>query len=252
MQALAPRLAGARPSARGVASVCRCPTVATTRTCSPSAPSGQDLCHAERTVLGARRSQDRRCDRMANRAAAAAVVADVDDDVGVSDAADAIIRYAINFARASETYEVHSWMVLMGILKFESSTAAQILKKLGLEDLYGAWHEVLWALHVCDGLQPRGFSTEISFADRAFKVVTAASDFAAWHGKDKMYSEDILMALAAGGVLEGLFPDLNLSFERVRKAVEKQAGRRYLLPDEKPEEAGERGPLKSEDDVSFL
>lgn len=175
------------------------------------------------------------------------MVAIADDDVGVSEAADAIIRYAINFARASETYEVHSWMVLLGILKYENSAAAQILKKLGLDDLYGAWHEVLWALNVCDGLQARSFCTEISFADRAFKVVTAASDFASWHGKDKMYSEDILMALAAGGVLEGLFPNLNLSFDRVRKAVEKQLERRYQLPDEE-----EHGPLKSEDDVSFL
>ena len=136
----------------------------------------------------------------------------------------------------------------MGILKYETCTAAKILKSLGLEDLYGAWNEVLWALNVCDGLQPRSFVTDIKFADRAFKVITAASDFAVWHGKDKMYSEDVLMALAAGGVLEDLFPDLNLSFERVRKAVEKESGRRYQLPDE----TEEAGPLKSEDDVSFL
>ncbi|GIL77078.1 hypothetical protein Vretimale_3143 [Volvox reticuliferus] len=249
MQALAPRLSGARPKVLRVNSICRWPVATATRTCSPSASSGHEFC-AGRPAWSHPILQHRRAVRMIGQAVAAEVVADV-DDAGVSDAADAIIRYAINFARASETYKVHSWMVLMGILKYENSTAAQILKKLGLEDLYGAWHEVLWALHVCDGLQARSFCTEISFADRAFKVVTAASDFATWHGKDKMYSEDILMALAAGGVLEGLFPDLNLSFERVRKAVEKQLGRKYQLPDEKSE-AGERGPLKSEDDVSFL
>ncbi|KAG2495308.1 hypothetical protein HYH03_006580 [Edaphochlamys debaryana] len=194
-----------------------------------------------------------RCpERLITRVAAAEQSIDLDlDDQGVSAAVDAVIRYAINLAKASETYEVHSWMVLLGILKYESCAAAQILKKLGLEDLYGAWNEVLWALHVCDGLQPRAFCTEVKFADRAFKVITGASDFAEWHGKDKMYTEDLLMALAAGGVLEGLFPDLNLSFDRVRKVVEKHTGRTYALPDEEPS-GEERGPLKSEDDVSFL
>ncbi|EFJ45509.1 hypothetical protein VOLCADRAFT_105964 [Volvox carteri f. nagariensis] len=249
MQALAPRLSGARPKV-GASRLCRCSAVGITRKFSPNALIGHEVCSAGQTSHSHHRQQPHHRGRLISQAVATEVVADA-DDVGVSEAADAIIRYAINFARASETYEVHSWMVLLGILKYESSTAAQILKKLGLDDLYGAWHEVLWALHVCDGLQPRSFCTEISFADRAFKVVTAASDFATWHGKDKMYSEDVLMALAAGGVLEGLFPDLNLSFERVRKAVEKQLGRRYQLPDEKPD-AEERGPLKSEDDVSFL
>lgn len=29
----------------------------------------------------------------------------------------------------------------------------QVLKELGLDDLYGAWHEVLWATRVSDGLE---------------------------------------------------------------------------------------------------
>lgn len=34
-----------------------------------------------------------------------------------------------------------------------------------------------------------------------------------------MQSEDLLLALAAGGVLDGLFPDLDLSFPKVRAAL---------------------------------
>ncbi|PNW84426.1 hypothetical protein CHLRE_03g144667v5 [Chlamydomonas reinhardtii] len=244
MQALqASRLTGqARPCSSSV--VPRCSSLHVSRPISSGVSSSQEL--SSRSSAPATKSW-RSSGRVITRATATAAPSEL-DDVGVSAAAESIIQYAINFARASETYEVHSWMVLMGILKYETCTAAKILKSLGLEDLYGAWNEVLWALNVCDGLQPRSFVTDIKFADRAFKVITAASDFAVWHGKDKMYSEDVLMALAAGGVLEDLFPDLNLSFERVRKAVEKESGRRYQLPDE----TEEAGPLKSEDDVSFL
>jgi ATP-dependent Clp protease ATP-binding subunit ClpA len=173
-------------------------------------------------------------------------------DVGVGEAASAVVQYAMQLARASETYEVHSWMLLLGILKYESTTAAQILQSLGLDDLYGAWNEVLWALHACDGLKPRAFATDISFAYRAFRVLTLASDLAVAHGKDKIYSEDLLLALAAGGVLQGLFPDLDLSFARVRKAIEKHAGRRYVLPTDKDGDGSKVPALKSDDDVSFL
>ncbi len=33
-------------------------------------------------------------------------------------------------------------MVLLGLLRNESCTAAGVLKSLGLDDLYGAWNEV--------------------------------------------------------------------------------------------------------------
>ncbi|PNH10722.1 hypothetical protein TSOC_002496 [Tetrabaena socialis] len=229
MRALAPRLAASRPTPV-VVSLCRCPSAV-----GPSRSLGSSHHAATPRSGGASASgQSQRCRSVIRRVAAAMPA--VDEDVGVSNAAEAVVQYAINLARASETYEVHSWMLVLGILKYESCTAAHVLKGLGLEDLYGAWHEVLWALHVCDGLKARSFTTEIKFADRAFKVITGATDFAEWHGKDTMYSEDLLVALAAGGVLDGLFPDLNLSFERVRKAVEKQTGRRYSLPDEGDEE----------------
>ena len=63
-------------------------------------------------------------------------------DLEVSKAASSIIQYAINFARVSETYETHSWMLLLGLLKHEDCRAAKILKDMGLDDLYGAWNEV--------------------------------------------------------------------------------------------------------------
>ena len=147
--------------------------------------------------------------------------------------AAAAIQYAMDFARVSETYEVHSWMLLLGLLRQEKSTAAGVLQDLGLDDLYGAWHEVLWALHSSDGLTKRSFTQEIAFSDRAFRIVRGAMNFARWHGKDKLNTEDLLMALAAGEVLEGLFPDLPMKFEKVRKAVEKKTGRKYDLPDPK-------------------
>lgn len=64
------------------------------------------------------------------------------DELQVSKATQSIIDWTLQFAKASETYQVHSWMLLLGILKLEKCTAAQTLKTLGLSDLYGAWHEV--------------------------------------------------------------------------------------------------------------
>jgi hypothetical protein len=193
-------------------------------------------------------------------------------DFEVSTYAASIIHYAIELARASETYEVHSWMILLGVLKHEQCTAAKVLRSLGVDDLYGAWHEVgrsalsrltalcvhwspqpdlgdhaimpfsfstaqvLWALHVCDGLKPRPFIPEIGFAERAYWILTGASNFAAWNMRSKIQSEDLLLALSAGNVLNGLFPDLGLSFPHVRNAVEKQTGGHYVLPDDQEEE----------------
>jgi len=167
-------------------------------------------------------------------------------DLQVSKQSSAIIDYSLRFCKASETYQVHTWMLLLGILKHEQSTAAKTLHALGLTDLYGAWHEVLWALNVCDGLQPRSFVPEIGFADRAFRVLRQAVLYAEWGGRKKVQSEDLLMSLSAGGVLEGLFPDLDLSFNRVRQEVEKQAGGVYVLPDD-----GERSVALSSED-NFL
>lgn len=171
-----------------------------------------------------------------------------DDDVGVSQVAAAALQFAINFARVSETYEVHSWMIVLGLLKQEKSTAASVLKDLGLDDLYGAWHEVLWALNASDGLRKRAFIPDIKFSDRAFRIVRGSMNFAQWHGKDKVGSEDLLLALAAGEVLEGLFPDLPMKFEKVRKAIEKKTGRKYQLPNDPAEGDAE----KSLDGETFL
>ncbi|GFR42100.1 hypothetical protein Agub_g2942 [Astrephomene gubernaculifera] len=249
MNTLAPRVAGARPTSTFITSVCRCPVIAASRSIPHGSSSRPDYTSS---VLASRMEPNniRRCPGTLVTRAAAAAIEEQEEEIGANAAVDAIVRYALNLARASETYEVHAWMLLLGILKYENCSAAQILKKLGLEDLYGAWNEVLWALNVCDGLKPRSFVTEMKFSNGAASVLAAASDFAKWHGKSKMGSEDMLMALAAGKVFEGLFPDLNLNFERVRKAVEKHTGRRYALPGEEQDE--ERGPLKSEDDISFL
>ncbi len=160
------------------------------------------------------------------------------EELQVSKAAGAIILYAIEFARAAETYEVNSWMLLLGILKHEQSQAARALQALGLDDLYGAWNEVLWALNVVDALEPKPFVPEIGFADRAYHVLLGAARFAQWGGRTKVQSEDILLALAAGQVLEDLFPDAKLSFARVRRGVEKLAGGVYVLPDDEPGQAG--------------
>ncbi|KAJ9516304.1 hypothetical protein V8C86DRAFT_2475799 [Haematococcus lacustris] len=159
-----------------------------------------------------------------------------DDDLGVSLYAGSVMQYAMDLAEASRTYTVHSWMLLLGILKYEDCTAAKVLKSMGLDDLRGAWHEVLWALHACDGLQPRPWEPEITFAERAHKVLTGATNFAQFNGRAKVQSEDVLMALACAYVLEGLFPDIAPTFPRVREAVEKFTGGRYSLPDEDADE----------------
>lgn len=172
-----------------------------------------------------------------------------DSDVGVSQPAGAALEWAMNFARASETYEVHSWMLLLGLLKQEKSTAASVLRDLGLDDLYGAWHEVLWALHSSDGLTKRAFSPDTRFSDRAFRIVHGSINFARFHSKARVGSEDLLLALAAGHVLEGIFPDLpGMKFEKVRKAVEKRTGRKYVLPDDPADGSAE----KSLDGETFL
>ena len=171
-------------------------------------------------------------------------------NITTSKHAAAVLDWALNFASVSETYQVHSWMILLGILRHENCTAAKVLKDLGLEDLYGAWHEVLWALRVSDGMEPKPFTPEIDLADRAYWVLVGSTNFAAFNGREKVQSEDLLMALAAGGVLVGLFPDLPLSFSNVRKAVEKHAGGKYLLPDD-DEEVVEAEALSSSDDVGL-
>lgn len=152
----------------------------------------------------------------------------------VSKNTESIINYAINFARASETFEVHSWAILLGVLKHESSHAAKILVELGITDLYGAWHEVLWAMNVSNGLDARAPSPDVAFSDRALKVILGAGNFATWGGRTKVQSEDLVMALAAGEVLSGLFPDLNITFDKVRRAAAKH-GHKYALPDDTAE-----------------
>jgi hypothetical protein len=170
----------------------------------------------------------------------------VEEDAGPSvlgaDAAE-IIAYASHLAVTGETYEVHTWMLLLGILKDESCLAAKALVRAGLDDLYGAWHEVLWALNVSDGLDPRAFTASLAWAPGAGKVVNGAVRFAGWAGRDKVLSQDLLMAIAAAGALEQLFPDLGLTFEAVRRAVQKEAGEAYRLPDDDPADAA----LQSQD-----
>ncbi len=174
------------------------------------------------------------CGRLTHvcHATATETPAEAISNLSTSKALAAIIQYAIDFAKASETYEVNSWMLLMGILKFEQCTAAKTLQRMGIDDLYGAWHEVLWAMQAVDALETRPFVPEIGFADRAYHVLIGASRFAEWGGRTKVQSEDLLMALAAGAVLEGLFPDIKPTFSRVRQAVEQQAGGVYVLPDD--------------------
>lgn len=141
-----------------------------------------------------------------------------------------IITYALKLAWTAETYNVHSWMVLLGLLKKESYTACQVLQDLGLTDIYGAWNEVLWALNVSDGLQPRAFTPRVIWGERASLIVQGAVRFGMWAGRDKVATEDLLMAFAASDVLTALFPDVDLSFDRVKHAIEKRTGVKYDLP----------------------
>eukprot|EP00798_Chlamydomonas_sp_ICE-L_P022767 gene22767-29935_t len=157
------------------------------------------------------------------------------DDISISQYASDSVQYALNLAKISETYEVHSWMLLLGILKYEKCKACTILKSLGLVDLYSAWHEVMWALHSVDGFEAKSYQPNIGFSSRAFRIMKGATNFAAWGGRTKVQTEDLVMALAAGEVLEGLFPDLKMEFESVRKAAA-EAGCHYLLPDDDEEE----------------
>lgn len=141
-----------------------------------------------------------------------------------------IVSYAMKIGWISETFQVHSWMVLLGILRFEKCTAAQVLVDLGLTDIYGAWNEVLWALNVCDGLEPRAWTNKMEWGARAYRIVNGAIRFAYWAGRSQVKSQDLLMALAAGEVLESLFPDLDMSFANVKKAIESRTGDQYNLP----------------------
>lgn len=141
-----------------------------------------------------------------------------------------IITYALKLAWTAETYKVHSWMILLGLLKKESYTACQVLKDLGLEDLYGAWNEVLWALNAADGMDPRAFTPRIQWGERASLIVQGAVRFGMWAGREKVATEDLLMAFAASDVLSSLFPDVDLSLDRVKLAIEKRTGAKYELP----------------------
>jgi len=141
-----------------------------------------------------------------------------------------MLSYAINLCMAGQTYEVHAWMLLLALLKQEQCTACRVLQRLGLEDLYGAWHEALWALNAADGLRPRAYTPRLTWAPRAYRVVNGAIRFAAWAGRERVLSEDLLMALAADGSLTDLFPDVELGLDAVKRAVEKESGCKYDLP----------------------
>lgn len=175
--------------------------------------------------------QPRRCNVAVQSVATASV--DAEEIVGPSALEPEvfeIITYALKLAWTAETYNVHSWMVLLGLLKKESYTACQVLKDLGLDDLYGAWNEVLWALNVADGMEPRAFTPRIQWGERAALIVQGAVRFGMWAGREKVATEDVLMAFAASDVLSSLFPDVDLSFDRVKHAVEKRTGVKYDLP----------------------
>jgi hypothetical protein len=110
------------------------------------------------------------------------------------------------------------------------TTSTQVLQELGLTDLYGAWNEVLWALNVADGLTPRAFAPRMTWGERASAILQGSVRYGLWAGRDRVSSADLLMALAASDVLTSLFPDLDLSWERVRRAVEKRTGAAYAIP----------------------
>jgi hypothetical protein len=141
-----------------------------------------------------------------------------------------MLEYAVRLCCTAEVYEIHAWMLLLGVLKQEDSLAGQVLVELGLEDLYGAWHEVLWALNVIDGLQPRAFRHRIGWDVRARAIAQGSVKFAGWAGRDKVATQDLLLAFAASDVLGALFPDLDLSFDRVKRAIERRTGEVYDLP----------------------
>jgi hypothetical protein len=337
---------------------------------------------AQRAALGRRSSV---ATAAAPAAAAAESLSSVEELVG-PDKLEAevfeIVTYALKLAWTAETYYVHSWMLLLGLLKNEKCTACQVragvcvcgwveggggnmralpamcvhsqavlgpaqqwckscarcsfnaahrrashtrpctparrrhpplhqvLRELGLDDLYGAWNEVLWALNVADGLTPRAFAPRMTWGERASAILQVcgagcgwrgvvrcavwcgvlcgavccvvcgmcvrahnrlvcqqvgahhlpnqppsappsavracvhhaqgAVRYGGWAGRDRVTSADLLMAVAASGVLGMLFPDVDLSFERVRKAVERASGAKYVIPglDDGPDTEG--------------
>lgn len=103
----------------------------------------------------------------------------------------------------------------------------------GIDDPYAAWHEVLWALNVSDGLAPRAFRARIDWSPGAHAALSAAVKFAGAAGRDKVTSIDIVLSLAAAGVLGHLFPDLDMSLPAVRRAAAQVAGEKYVLPGDK-------------------
>ena len=64
---------------------------------------------------------------------------------------------------------------------------------------------------------PGNAHLQVTFCPRAYAITRSAGAFSVWAGRRRTESQDLLMALAAGGVLDGLFPDCDLSFDRVRR-----------------------------------
>lgn len=161
--------------------------------------------------------------------------------------------FALNLARVSETFEVHSWMLLLGILKQERCTASAVLQDLGVTDLYGAWHEVLWALTAADGLKAGAWKSEVTYCPRALSILHGAEDFASWAGREKTESQDLLMGLADAGVLSALFSDVDMGFDRVRMAVERRTKHAYSLPlDTEDKEEDSEGGVAAEAAAELL
>ncbi|KIZ07244.1 hypothetical protein MNEG_0698 [Monoraphidium neglectum] len=237
----APRfVAAAAAAARGPACGATTSSSCSPATAATAPPSSQQQQFQISSLHQQQQHRRRRQPSWIARDAAALASASIDEDLGPSsigpDAAQ-IIAYAMQIAWTGETYEVHAWMLLLGLLKDEGCAGAKALQRLGITDLYGAWHEVLWALNVSNGLEPRAASAQLSWAPGAYKVLNGAARFAGWAGRDKVASQDILLALGAAGSLEHLFPDIAADFDTVRRAVGEETGDRYRLPGEDPKDA---------------
>jgi hypothetical protein len=141
-------------------------------------------------------------------------------EVKLAPRAKKVTDIAVRFAFSSQTYEVHTWHLVMGLLQVKEGLTADILRNAGLNDLEEAFLEVLYCLKMSDALEPKAFHHDVAFTNKAVYVLEHAGWIARCLGHPQIDAEHILASLAFYEVFKDLFPDVDLSEEVVWKAID--------------------------------
>lgn len=107
----------------------------------------------------------------------------------------------------------------MGLLQMKEGLAASIMREAGLTDFEEAFLEIIYCLKLSDALEPKAFRNDVLFTNKASYVLDHAVWIAKCLGHPQVDAEHILASLSFYEVFKDLYPDLDLSEDRVWKAL---------------------------------